>query len=62
MPKLLTADVTLSHQDEIVVVCRTGRRSTQVVYALQQQGYDNLSNLTGGMVAWENAGLPAVID
>ncbi len=62
MPKLLVGNGTLSHEDDIVIVCRTGRRSTQVVYALQQRGYQNLSNLTGGMVAWENAGLPAVID
>lgn len=62
MPKLLTTEVTLPHEEEIILICRTGRRSTQVVYALQQRGYNNLSNMTGGMVAWENAGLPAVID
>jgi SulP family sulfate permease len=62
MPQLLATEVALPHEEEIILVCRTGRRSTQVVYALQQRGYNNLSNLTGGMVAWENAGLPAVID
>jgi len=42
---------------EIIVTCRTGNRSGQVADYLRQQGYDNVHNMLGGIVAWEEAGL-----
>ncbi|MFT4186932.1 MAG: rhodanese-like domain-containing protein [Micrococcaceae bacterium] len=45
--------------DQIVVVCRTGGRSAQAVNWLNQHGVDAV-NLTGGMDAWFEAGLPIV--
>jgi len=42
------------NQDQaIVVVCMTGHRSPPVVRQLQQDGYTNVVNLTGGMAAWK---------
>jgi rhodanese-related sulfurtransferase len=41
---------------EVVVVCRSGGRSGQVVGYLMNQGWDNLRNLDGGMRAWAAAG------
>ncbi len=41
---------------DVVVVCRSGARSGQVVGYLMNQGWDNLSNLDGGMRAWSAAG------
>jgi rhodanese-related sulfurtransferase len=41
----------------IVVVCRSGRRSAQAVHFLQQEGFTHVSNVNGGMMAWEQAGL-----
>jgi rhodanese-related sulfurtransferase len=41
-----------------VIVCRSGQRSAQAVAYLQQQGYANVYNLRGGMIAWANGGLP----
>ena len=38
----------------VVVHCRSGKRSAAVVNALMGQGYDNLSNLTGGILAWSD--------
>lgn len=62
MPLLLGKEQTLPKDEEIMLVCRTGRRSMQVLYALQQEGHHNLTNLQGGMVAWEKDGLPIVFD
>lgn len=36
----------------IVVVCRSGARSMQVTQWLRAQGRDDVSNLTGGVLAW----------
>ena len=47
---------------DVVVVCRVGARSAQVVAFLLANGRDNVWNLDGGMQAWEDAGLPVVAD
>ncbi|WP_203707899.1 rhodanese-like domain-containing protein [Asanoa iriomotensis] len=45
---------------DVVVVCRMGGRSAQVVTYLSKQGWDNVRNLEGGMEAWQSAGRPMV--
>ena len=45
---------------EIVLVCRSGRRSAKAYEALAARGYTNLLNLEGGMLAWEKLGYPEV--
>jgi rhodanese-related sulfurtransferase len=45
---------------DVVVVCRMGQRSAQVVRYLQQQGWERIANLDGGMADWEAAGRPMV--
>jgi rhodanese-related sulfurtransferase len=45
---------------DIVVVCRVGARSAQVVAYLRQNGFDRVTNLDGGMAEWEAAGRPMV--
>jgi rhodanese-related sulfurtransferase len=40
----------------VIVTCRTGNRSGQVANYLRQQGFDNIHNMQGGIVAWEQAG------
>jgi rhodanese-related sulfurtransferase len=42
----------------IVVVCRSGNRSNTACGLLKKSGFENLHNLAGGMIAWEQAGLP----
>lgn len=42
----------------VVLTCRSGNRSGQVFQYLKQQGYSNIHNMQGGIVAWEGAGLP----
>ena len=42
----------------IVVMCRTGNRSGIAASLLQAQGAKEVINLAGGIVEWEQAGLP----
>ncbi len=37
----------------VIVQCRSGKRSAQAVMVLEQQGFDNLANLQGGILAWK---------
>lgn len=41
---------------EVIVTCRSGNRSSQITDFLRQQGYDNVHNMDGGILAWEAAG------
>lgn len=42
----------------IVAVCRSGNRSGVACGTLRKAGFENLHNLAGGMMAWDQAGLP----
>ena len=42
----------------VVLTCRSGNRSGQVFQYLKQQGFTNIHNMQGGIVAWQGAGLP----
>jgi len=45
--------------DEITVLyCRSGARSAQGVGFMAQQGFDNVYNLRGGIMAWAQNGKP----
>jgi rhodanese-related sulfurtransferase len=37
----------------VVVHCRSGKRSAQAIQYLEQQGFDNLHNLKGGILAYQ---------
>ena len=41
----------------VILVCRSDNRSGQAYRWLRQQGLDNVHNMTGGMLAWQAAGL-----
>jgi len=44
-------------EERLVMVCRSGARSAQACMFLGQQGYENVFNLRGGMIAWAGNGL-----
>ncbi len=50
----------LNPNDELLVYCRTGNRSTTAVGILKENGYDQIYHMDGGKVAWGNAGFPTV--
>ena len=46
---------------EIVVQCRSGGRSQRIAEFLAQQGYANVKNLAGGILAWADAIDPKIM-
>lgn len=43
--------------EEVIVYCRSGNRSGMACLFLEQAGFTNVTNLTGGMMSWrENIG------
>ena len=40
---------------KVIVHCRSGVRSANAIQFLEQNGYDNLHNLEGGIIAWTQA-------
>lgn len=50
-------DQILESKDrEVILQCRSGRRSMDVAALLLGEGFTNLSNLSGGILAWTNQG------
>lgn len=45
----------------VLVLCRSGNRSAKAAKALAEAGVD-VTNVTGGMSSWAEAGLPVVRD
>lgn len=50
----------LPRDKKIILTCRTGNRTGQMTRLLRQQGFDNVYNMVGGIVAWAQAGRPVV--
>ncbi|MFN3341251.1 MAG: rhodanese-like domain-containing protein [Flavobacteriales bacterium] len=45
---------------QVILVCRSGKRSGTALDILKEKGYTNIATMEGGMLAWEEAGLPIV--
>ncbi len=43
---------------DVLLICRSGNRSGAAQRLLRQQGYEQVFNVSGGMGAWQRAGLP----
>lgn len=42
----------------VLVYCRSGNRSSHACEQLTKNGFEDVSNLSGGIMAWESANLP----
>jgi sulfur-carrier protein adenylyltransferase/sulfurtransferase len=45
-------ELTAQKNREVIVHCRSGARSQKAALVLKQAGFTNVSNLTGGILAW----------
>ncbi len=52
----------LKNNKKIIMVCRSGARSAQACMFLQQNGFDNVYNLRGGMIGWVRAEKPLTVN
>ncbi|MEW5987367.1 MAG: SulP family inorganic anion transporter [Chloroflexota bacterium] len=62
MPTLFEKPDQVPHYRQVVLACRTGRRSRRVAAFLCARGHTNVAILEEGMLAWENAGLLEAVD
>jgi len=51
----------LNPEDEILLYCKTARRSADAMRILNENGYEKVYNMLGGIVAWKDAGYPTVV-
>lgn len=56
LPDLPAEAASIDRDTPVIVYCRSGGRSAMATEALLQAGYD-AHNMTGGMLAWDAAGL-----
>lgn len=52
------ANIGKNKQDPVLIYCRSGSRSGHACQQLTKAGYEDVSNLSGGILAWESAKLP----
>ncbi len=50
--------LSYNKNDEIIVICKVGLRSETAQNILMQNGYTNVKNLTGGLIALQRIQLP----
>jgi rhodanese-related sulfurtransferase len=54
----LAPDIAKRKDKPVVVYCDGGDRSVKALAALKKQGFTRAANLSGGLKAWQQAGLP----
>lgn len=42
----------ISKDKKVIIYCRSGNRSGVITQALEKQGFSNVHNLKGGILAW----------
>jgi len=57
---IMTETDSISHDKPVIIMCRSGKRSAMAVMQLETQGYTNLYNLQGGILAWADRIDPTV--
>jgi rhodanese-related sulfurtransferase len=58
LPDLATWAAKLDKHAPVMVMCRSGHRSMQAATQLVGLGFTDVTNVQGGFLAWQAAGLP----
>lgn len=58
----LKLDLFQNSDKQFVIYCRTGSRSAQACMFLNQQGINNVENLSGGIMSWAQQGFQIIQD
>jgi molybdopterin/thiamine biosynthesis adenylyltransferase/rhodanese-related sulfurtransferase len=53
-------DVAPDKSARTILYCRSGNRSAVAAAQMQAMGYDNVASMEGGIIAWQEQGLPVV--
>src|SRR3954468_6728472 len=62
-PGLIAAEIETAAPDKAartILYCRSGNRSAIAAAQLQQLGYENVASMSGGILQWQEQGLPVV--
>ena len=53
-------DIEKYKTKKVIIACRSGNRSSSACATLKKEGFEQVFNLGGGVMAWESANLPLV--
>jgi molybdopterin/thiamine biosynthesis adenylyltransferase/rhodanese-related sulfurtransferase len=62
-PGLLADEIEANAPDKsarTILYCRSGNRSAIAAAQMQRLGYDNVASMSGGILAWQEQGLPVI--
>ncbi|HEX8752567.1 MAG TPA: molybdopterin-synthase adenylyltransferase MoeB [Solirubrobacterales bacterium] len=62
-PGLLADEIPTAAPDKsarIILYCRSGNRSAIAAAQMQRLGYENVASMEGGILAWQEQGLPVI--
>ncbi len=60
LPEFVQRFAELPADRPLLLFCNSGHRSTSATAFLLQNGFEEVANVGGGIVAWYQAGLPVV--
>jgi SulP family sulfate permease len=60
--ELLKNATDLPRDCQLLIACRSGRRTARALFVLEDMGFDRLAGLRGGILAWRAAKLPVVVE
>src|SRR3954469_17953236 len=52
------ASVVPDRSQRVLLYCRSGNRSAKAAQQLTELGYEDVANVEGGILAWQEQGLP----
>ena len=62
MEKIKAGEFNLPKEGAYIIADSSGLHSKEALLALKEEGYKQLANLAGGLLEWENEGLPVITD